>query len=1301
MKKLLVLLPLVLLSFSQIEAQLCGVPTNLAASNLTSSSADLTWSAVQSAINYRLQYKVQGAGSWSTITTISTNSYTLTGLSDSTKYEFQVRAECGGGFNSNYSSSAYFTTRAICAVPSSLSADSLISSSAVLSWGTVSGAYHYSLQYALQNSGNWTTVSNLTTNSYNLTGLSASTDYQFKVRAECGGSSNSDYSSATNFSTPAVCAVPSSLAAGSLTSSSAALSWGSVSGDSTYSLQYALQGSGNWTTVSAISTNSYGLTGLSASTDYQFKVRAECGGVNNSDYSSATNFSTPAVCAVPSSLSAGSLTSSSASLSWGSVSGASTYSLQYALQGSGSWTTVSAISTNSYSLTSLSATTDYQFKVRAECGGVNNSDYSSATNFSTPAVCNVPTNLVADGLTSSSAVLSWDAVSGASAYSLQYALQGSGTWTTVSNIVTNSNSLTGLDDSTGYQFKVRAECGGSNNSDYSSATNFSTLSVGDCPIPYNLAVNNITNQTATLSWDQTPGAVNYTLRYIAQNGTDSILIEAINGTTYQMSGLQKESKYYVEVRCNCSNNNPSSYSTPINFTARSYKLSAKAFYTGTETIVRWVPLDFESWKWGNEHGYKLERMTLKVDGTELSITDQLASLVVLDSNLVTISEDDFEMMADTNMAGLAAGLIYGDSLEVINYDSISFSDVANLSTERDARFGFGLFAADNSFEVAVAMGLGFRDTSTVVDNEYMYIVKIKDVPNGFQNGRTITTVLASGTPVFPAPQNIKATPGDMEAIIYWDKLDIDQYYTSYYVEKSSNGGTTFETVNDMPLIFTSSLVEEPAVAEFYDSLAANNVTYIYRVRGKTPYDIYGPYSDTIHVVGKPAPLEAELVILTASGDSVDYGDIKVSWDFPSNLQNEISGFEIYRSKEIGGGFVKINTSSLSVSTREYIDEYPLPVNFYKVITYDTSGNELTSNALLGQPKDTIPPNAPTGVSGTCNKDGKVTINWSKNTETDIMGYRVFMSNGSNGDFAQITGSWINDSTFNYYINLKTLSEKVYFAIKALDYRENTSTLSTPCEVTRPDIIPPAPPTISNVTTEPDIIHFDWVLSSSDDVVQYDFQRKKQGSSKWEVLIDFTPNDNILNFTDSTASYKNWYNYRLLAKDEANLTSSSKIVKARPVDSGLRDSIENFIGDMVLLGGAIDSVLLLEWDYEKDVDLEGFQIYRGIDSSDIRAFKFVTYEQARQVAVGISSTGLAFTDFDLDFVNVPVQTNYVAGGTIPNSGGNPFSGTNVFPVNPNTANNPQSGVTLIYKVMAKFVDGGTSPLTHKVAVFVQQ
>ena len=86
------------------------------------------------------------------------------------------------------------------------------------------------------------------------------------------------------------CGTPSSLAAGSITTSSATLSWAAVSGAVSYNLQYKLSSATTWTTVNTTAT-SYALSGLTAATAYQFQVQAVCASASGS-YSAATTFTT-------------------------------------------------------------------------------------------------------------------------------------------------------------------------------------------------------------------------------------------------------------------------------------------------------------------------------------------------------------------------------------------------------------------------------------------------------------------------------------------------------------------------------------------------------------------------------------------------------------------------------------------------------------------------------------------------------------------------------------------------------------------------------------------------------------------------------------------------------------------------------------------------------------------------------------------------------------------------------------------------------------------------------------------------
>lgn len=91
------------------EPVVCGVPTGLSSSSITSSSAVISWGAVSGAVSYDVQYRVAG-GSWAqgNVTGTSAN---FTGLLAGTTYEWAVRTNCSGS-SSAFSGTVSFTTTA-------------------------------------------------------------------------------------------------------------------------------------------------------------------------------------------------------------------------------------------------------------------------------------------------------------------------------------------------------------------------------------------------------------------------------------------------------------------------------------------------------------------------------------------------------------------------------------------------------------------------------------------------------------------------------------------------------------------------------------------------------------------------------------------------------------------------------------------------------------------------------------------------------------------------------------------------------------------------------------------------------------------------------------------------------------------------------------------------------------------------------------------------------------------------------------------------------------------------------------
>jgi hypothetical protein len=86
-------------------------------------------------------------------------------------------------------------------------------------------------------------------------------------------------------------------------------------------------------------------------------------------------------CGTPSGLNATAVTSSTATLNWSAVSGATSYNVQLRPVGSGTWSSGSTSGT-SINATSLTASTQYEFQVQAVCGATSGS-FSASGLFTT------------------------------------------------------------------------------------------------------------------------------------------------------------------------------------------------------------------------------------------------------------------------------------------------------------------------------------------------------------------------------------------------------------------------------------------------------------------------------------------------------------------------------------------------------------------------------------------------------------------------------------------------------------------------------------------------------------------------------------------------------------------------------------------------------------------------------------------------------------------------------------------------------------------------------------------------------
>lgn len=86
----------------------CEAPTGTAAVNIKRKRATLTWTAVDGALSYTVQFRLAGSSVWTSEATVTETSVTASSLSNNTTYEWQVRSNCSGT-SSDYAPVCSFT----------------------------------------------------------------------------------------------------------------------------------------------------------------------------------------------------------------------------------------------------------------------------------------------------------------------------------------------------------------------------------------------------------------------------------------------------------------------------------------------------------------------------------------------------------------------------------------------------------------------------------------------------------------------------------------------------------------------------------------------------------------------------------------------------------------------------------------------------------------------------------------------------------------------------------------------------------------------------------------------------------------------------------------------------------------------------------------------------------------------------------------------------------------------------------------------------------------------------------------
>jgi fibronectin type 3 domain-containing protein len=256
------------------------------------------------------------------------------------------------------------------------------------------------------------------------------------------------------------------------------------------------------------------------------------------------------------------------------------------------------------------------------------------------------------------------------------------------------------------------------------------------------------------------------------------------------------------------------------------------------------------------------------------------------------------------------------------------------------------------------------------------------------------------------------------------------------------------------------------------------------------------------------------------------------------------------------------------------------------------------------------------LSGEISKEGIANLHWKKNAEPDLYGYRVYRANAAGEEFVQVSRKPVTDTTFTDTLEVKTLAKFVFYKLVALDKHFNPSGFSDFLELKRPDVIPPAPPSFTEVVSKTNGVYLVWNASPSEDVIRHELYRTEAGKEEWLQLSVFA--DTTTRYTDISANAGSVYSYKVRAVDRGDLRTDSRPISAKKLDSGLRPGVASFRAT----ADRSNQQIILRWTY-KETGVESFLLYRAEPGKPMRLYQTLDGKQTE------------LTDTDL-FINTLYQ-----------------------------------------------------------------
>lgn len=253
-----------------------SVPSGVKAVSAGYNSIKISWSPVIGSSGYEIYSAASSSGTYSRVSTTTSTSYINLWLTTGKTYYYKIRSYRTVGTTKIYSEySSIASTKPIPSTPTAIKAASPAYNNIKVSWAAVRGANGYELYRSNSSTGKYSLIKSTTSLSYTNSSLTTGTKYYYKVRAYRTVGLAKVYSGYSLIvSTKPIPSVPANFRITRVSSTSAKITWGRVSGASGYEIYRSASSTGTYSLIKTTTALYYSNTRLTKGKTYYYKMRA-------------------------------------------------------------------------------------------------------------------------------------------------------------------------------------------------------------------------------------------------------------------------------------------------------------------------------------------------------------------------------------------------------------------------------------------------------------------------------------------------------------------------------------------------------------------------------------------------------------------------------------------------------------------------------------------------------------------------------------------------------------------------------------------------------------------------------------------------------------------------------------------------------------------------------------------------------------------------------------------------------------------------------------------------------------------